>query len=181
MHLTPPQRPLLGGDLADSISLGDSLAAVRDVVRVREPAAQPLGRVDTAPERQYVEPPPPSAEAMAAADRVATGGAEGDACWRRMMMKEEDDLRKDQLVCDNIRLMKAFVESELNLSAPLPVVHYNVLPTAVNAGMIEVCHPQLEKNGSVACQFVVCLFNFYRNDRRPCLGSGQSGDAVRHR
>lgn len=55
----------------------------------------------------------------------------------RLMVKQNDDLRKDQIVLDSIELMCTILKSEMP-SLSLPLVRYKVLPTAVDSGMVEV-------------------------------------------
>lgn len=55
----------------------------------------------------------------------------------RLMVKQNDDLRKDQIVLDSIELMCTILKTEMP-SLSLPLVRYKVLPTAVDSGMVEV-------------------------------------------
>ena len=49
------------------------------------------------------------------------------------MVKQDDDLRKDQVVLDTIDLMSRILEKEAGLT--LPLVTYKALPTALDAGI----------------------------------------------
>jgi hypothetical protein len=54
----------------------------------------------------------------------------------RLMVKQNDDLRKDQIVLDSIELMCGILSQEMP-DLQLPLVRYKVLPTAVDAGLVE--------------------------------------------
>lgn len=55
-----------------------------------------------------------------------------------IMVKQADDLRKDQVVLDTIELMRLILRRELPELSELPAVSYTVLPTAVDAGIVEM-------------------------------------------
>jgi hypothetical protein len=73
----------------------------------------------------------------------------------RLMVKQNDDLRKDQIVLDSIELMCGILAQEMP-DLQLPLVRYKVLPTAVDAGLVEGAH--LGTKPSACGCFCACWF-----------------------
>jgi len=80
------------------------------------------------------EPQPGSTGSGAQAAQAAQATQERRTV--RLMVKQNDDLRKDQIVLDSIELMCGILSQEMP-DLQLPLVRYKVLPTAVDAGLVE--------------------------------------------